>query len=300
MNNTPNNTPLVSVVLGSYNRLDFLKLTLESIRKELTEVPHEIIVIDGGSTDRTLPWLIKQKDVITIVQHNRGMWRGEKIQRRSWGYFMNLGFKAAKGTYVCMLSDDCLVVPGAIRNGCALFEDKRKNRENIGAIAFYWRNWPDQKEYVVGLTLGKRMFVNHGLYLKEALENVGYVDEDTYAFYHADGDLCLKMWEKGFVVIDSPESYIEHFTHANINVKADNLTRQKQDWENYLKKWDSLLSHNDNKETKEAKETGGWITKEYKDPFSTASQFKKIRRFDLLVQRVKKSIKGSILYRRKA
>ncbi|MBI4232783.1 glycosyltransferase [Candidatus Peregrinibacteria bacterium] len=280
-----NHTRVVSVVLGSYNRLDFLKLTLESIRKELVELPHEIIVVDGGSTDGTLRWLMEQKDVITIVQHNRGTWRGEKIQRRSWGYFMNLGFKAANGTYVCMLSDDCLVVPGAIRNGCALFDDRRKNRESIGAVAFYWRNWPDQKEYVVGLTLGKKMFVNHGLYLKEALEQVGYIDEETYAFYHADGDLCLKMWEKGLAVIDSPDSYIEHFGHANIKVKADNLTKQKQDWENYTKRWDSLFYH------KETKETGGWITREYNDPFSTANQFKKVKRFDLLIHGLKRSIR---------
>ena len=44
-----NDKPLISVVLGSYNRLKFLKLAIESTRKELSDVPSEIIVIDGGS-----------------------------------------------------------------------------------------------------------------------------------------------------------------------------------------------------------------------------------------------------------
>ena len=113
----PMSRPTVSVVIGSYNRIDFLKLTLESVRRELEPAAAEIIVVDGGSDDGSLEWLIAQKDIVTIVQHNRGTWRGKPVKRRSWGYFMNLGFKSAQGKYVCMLSDDCLVVPGAIRNG---------------------------------------------------------------------------------------------------------------------------------------------------------------------------------------
>jgi glycosyltransferase involved in cell wall biosynthesis len=45
----------LSVVLGSYNRKRFLKHTLRNIRNELVNfnVPHEIIIVDGGSTDGT-------------------------------------------------------------------------------------------------------------------------------------------------------------------------------------------------------------------------------------------------------
>jgi hypothetical protein len=44
-------------------------------------------------------------------------------------------------------------------------------------MAFYWRNWPDQKEYYVGRTLGMKMMVNHGLFLRSAVEEVGWIDE---------------------------------------------------------------------------------------------------------------------------
>ncbi len=261
------NPPLISVVLGTYNRLEFLKLTIQSIRQELAGFRHEILVVDGGSTDGTGKWLIAQKDVITIIQHNRGEWMGKPIERRSWGYFMNLVFKAAKGKYVCMVSDDCLVIPGAIRNGYALFEEKLSKGDRVGSVAFYWRNWPQQKEYRVGLTLGNKMFPNHGLFLKDALEKIGYIDEDTFEFYHADGDLCLKMWDQGYTCIDSPDSFIEHYSHANLKVRTSNAEKQQADWRNYLLKWEGKFYD------PAKKNIGDWILKEFDDKYETWKLF---------------------------
>jgi glycosyltransferase involved in cell wall biosynthesis len=279
---------ILSVVLGSYNRLRFLKLTIDSIRRELDLCPfsHEIIVVDGGSTDGTLKWLAGQKDIITIIQHNRGEWRGRPVERRSWGYFMNLGFRCAQGKYVCMLSDDCLVVPGAIRNGVNLFEERLSAGENISAIAFYWRNWPEQENYMVGLTLGNRMLVNHGLYLKDALEAVAYIDEETYHFYHADGDLCLKMWHNGYSCIDSPDSYVEHYSHANFDVRGSNQEKQQKDFSAYLKKWEGIFYY------PEANNIGGWITKEFMDTTLTAANFKHADAFNWYIKRMALKLMG--------
>jgi len=254
--------PKVSVVIGTYNRIDFLKPTIETVRIELKNALHEIIIIDGGSTDGTTDWLIAQKDIIAIIQHNRGEWRGKQIERKSWGYFMNLGFRAASAQYICMLSDDCLVIPGAIKNGLSLFDKELKAGKKIGAVAFYWRNWPEQEQYWVGLGWGNRMFVNHGLYSREALQAVNYIDADSYFFYHADGDLCLRLADASYTTIDSPDSYIEHYSDANTEIRASNLERQKKDWSTYQKRWQHLG----------APELD-WIKKNFTDKYQTAKNY---------------------------
>ncbi len=278
-------TPTVSVVLGTFERLEFLKLTIASVRAELENTPHEIIVIDGGSADGTMEWIVSQKDVITIIQHNRGEWNGAAIERRSWGYFMNLGFRTAAGKYICMISDDCLLVPGAITNGIRWFEERLAGGVRLGALAFYWRNWPDQDSYNVGLTLGKKLFVNHGTYLRSALEEVGFIDEETFRFYHGDGDLSLKLWQAGYVCEASPNSFVEHYTHANLRVRASNFERQKQDWSAYLDKWRGIFY--DSSDT----ETGSWISVEHHDPFNTALLFRPLHHPPVLPQ-IKNSFKS--------
>jgi len=274
--------PVISVVLGTYNRLSFLKLTIESIRAGLENLSREIFVIDGGSTDGTTQWLIKQKDIVTMVQHNRGKWNGKPIERRSWGYFMNLGFRSAQGKYVCMLSDDCLVVPGAIINGYNLFEEELAKGKKVGAVAFYWRNWPEQEKYWVGITLGNKMFVNHGMYLKRVLEDVNYIDEETYHFYHADGDLCLKLWQNGYECIDSPNSYVEHYSHANKQVRTSNLDKQKKDWNNYLNKWKGIFYDD------KLNNIGGWLEKEFDDNSKSYKKFESIGKVTNILHAVEK------------
>lgn len=256
----------VSVVIGSYNRYRFLKLAIASVREELehSSLSAEIIVVDGGSTDGTLGWLLKQKDILTIVQHNRGEWAGRPLERRSWGYFMNLGFKAAQGKYICMLSDDCLLVPGAIKNGMELFDARLAAGEQVGAVAFYWRNWPEQQKYWVGFTFGNRMFVNHGLFLRQALAEIGYVDEETYAFYHADGDICLRMMEQGYNCVDAPDSFVEHHAHANDKVKGENMEKQQSDWTRYTERWGHL-----------GQPEQDWRELVFDDPARTAGKFRK-------------------------
>lgn len=230
----------VSVVLGSYNRLEFLKLTVDGIRNELAELKGEgeIIIVDGGSTDGTVPWLTSQKDIISIIQHNRGEWLGKPIKRRSWGYFMNLAFKGAQGKYVCMLSDDCLVIPGAITKAFSYFEERQSSGKNTGGVAFYFRDWPEEKRYHVNRTISETIMLNHGLFLKEALEKVGYINEEDYSFYHADDDLALKLSMAGYPICDAPDSFIEHFMHANIVLRQHVYESERRDYAKLIQNWE--------------------------------------------------------------
>jgi GT2 family glycosyltransferase len=253
----------VSIVSGTFNRLPFLRLTVENLRREAAGIPHELIVVDGGSADGTVEWLTRQKDIVSIIQHNRGQWRGRELERRSWGGFMNLGFKAARGKYILLVSDDCLLLPGALAAGVKQFEDLLAQGRKTGAVAFYWRDWPSQEKYVVGRTLGDRMFVNHGLFLRRAVAEVGWIDEERYAFYHADGDLALQLWHAGYEVSDCPAAYVEHFPHAF----RDNPEQQEQDNARYLERWTGIFYD------PAAPKPGGWTERAYADPAQTGRKF---------------------------
>jgi GT2 family glycosyltransferase len=251
--------PAVSIVIGTLNRRWYLKRTIDSVRAEIPFPESEIIVVDGGSRDGTVRWLTKQKDVITIVQHNQGRLDGRPVPRRSWGYFVNLGFKAAAAPYICMLSDDCLVVPGAIKQGLARFE---LEGDDLGALAFYWRNWPEQDRYWVGCTFGGGVFVNHGLFRSEALAAVGFADEEEFRFYHADGDLALRIKDAGWKCLDAPASFIEHYSHANLKQRAANLETRDRDWAAYERRWGHLGAPD-----------ADWIELSHVDPHRTARRY---------------------------
>jgi len=255
----------VSIILGTYNRLSFLKKTIQSIREDVSSKKIEIIVIDGGSNDGTLNWLINQKDIISIVQHNRGKVDGKPIERKSWGYFMNLGFKASTGKFILMLSDDCLLVPSSISNSLLQFEKLHNEGRKIGAIAYYWRNWPEMSNYWVGVTFGK-IFVNHGLYLREVLQEVEWINDKDYHFYYADGDLSLKIWEKGYEIVPAEKSFVEHYSHANLSVRASNLHKQNADNDKYKKLWE-------NKKLRGQEYAVDWLFNDHVDKLETYKNF---------------------------
>ena len=78
----------ISVVLGSYNRKSCLKVDIKSIQFDLEKdkVSYEIIVIDGGSNDGSINWLVKQKNILSIIQHNQVTRKDQYFKKKSWGY----------------------------------------------------------------------------------------------------------------------------------------------------------------------------------------------------------------------
>lgn len=269
MKNPKKEKPVISIVLGSYNRKQFLKRAIRSIRNNGITVPYEIVVIDGGSTDGSIKYLTSQKDVVTIVHHNNGFWKGEKIEKQNWGYYMNKAFRSSHGKYIVMISDDCLLVPGSVMNAYILFEEKIKQKEKVGAIAFYWKNNPYEKMYYVRQTLGHKLSVNHGMYLKQALIDVNFCDEDNYPFYYGDGDLSLEIWHKGYKIIDCKKSFVEHFHFATMNIRKQNSERKKEQKKIYTDKWEGLYYD------KEIDNQSGKIFLKYDDPYKTSCIFKK-------------------------
>jgi glycosyltransferase involved in cell wall biosynthesis len=91
----------VSIIIPTYNRLWSLPKTIESCRN--TNCQTEIIVIDDGSTDRTLNWLEQQEGLVILQQNHLG---------KCWT--VNKGFSVARGKYTRFLDSDDLLAKGAI------------------------------------------------------------------------------------------------------------------------------------------------------------------------------------------
>jgi GT2 family glycosyltransferase len=235
-------SPAITIALGSYNRLSYLKATIRNLRENGILVPYEITVVDGGSTDGSVKWLASQKDILTIVQHNHGDWNGRPVVRQSWGYFMNIAFKAAHGKYILMISDDCLLLPRSVMNGYRQFEEMIDQGKKVGGLAFYWRNWPDDEKYWITQLFDPLLtMVNHGMFLRKAVEEVGWIEEDAYMFYCADGDLALKLWKAGYSIEVCNTAFVEHHAHANMTVRNKNAHYIKSDFDSFNKNWEGIF-----------------------------------------------------------
>jgi glycosyltransferase involved in cell wall biosynthesis len=102
---------LVSVVIPTYNRRQFIVAAIESVLAQ-TYQPLEIIVADDGSTDGTAEELRRfGKRVRYLAQPNR-----------SASAARNLGIRAAAGEYIALLDSDDLWAPAKIEKQVALLE----------------------------------------------------------------------------------------------------------------------------------------------------------------------------------
>lgn len=86
----------VSVVIPAYNEEKYLAKTLASIR-ELERKPDEVIVVDGGSTDRT-PEVARENGALCLLAEHRGI-----------GYARHMGLQHAAGDIIAFTDADTIV-----------------------------------------------------------------------------------------------------------------------------------------------------------------------------------------------
>ena len=205
----------VSVVTGTLNRLRLLKPSIESVRRNGFSGKLEIIVVDGGSSDGTVKWLAQQRDIFTIVQPNykiAGTGQSSRLAH-SWGEFMNIGFRACNGKWVLMISDDLILSHGCIEKGFEMLERLGEHGSAVGAGAFFFRDYPRDFRYHVKRLPGGVVLVNHGFFLRAALKTIQYIDEHSFEFYAADGDLCMRLARAGYDIAPLDGCLADHLAH---------------------------------------------------------------------------------------
>lgn len=130
----PEDAPLVSIVTPSYNQGDFIEETIRSvIAQDYPRIEH--IVMDGGSTDKTLSILRKYEG---RLEWSSGRDKGQTDA-------LNKGFGKAKGEVFAWLNSDDIYYPGAVSKAVAAF------RANPGAKMVYGNgNYIDTRSGKIG------------------------------------------------------------------------------------------------------------------------------------------------------
>jgi glycosyltransferase involved in cell wall biosynthesis len=104
---------IISIITATYNAEVNLKNLIESIYPQKTD-EIEFIIIDGGSTDKTL-------DIIKDYSNNIDYWISEpdKGIYEAW----NKGIKVAKGEWIMFMGADDILLPNALKEYVILLEN---------------------------------------------------------------------------------------------------------------------------------------------------------------------------------
>lgn len=192
---------LLSVVIVSYNSLEYIKKCLQSIftYNDIGD-SLEVIVIDNSPNCETKRWIDKSGyDVITIKNSNRGFGEGN-----------NVGAKNSTGKYLLFLNPDTELVEPifsfAIKQfqknndlgcfGIQLIDEKGNNNISFGLrnnrgfsltmldkLAFFFNIFISQFMFISGANI----FIE-----KKIFEDCGMFDENIFLYYE-EADLCNRL-----------------------------------------------------------------------------------------------------------
>ncbi len=106
------NLEKISIVIPSYNKVDFIEQSILSVLNQ--NYPNiELIIIDGGSSDGTVEIIKKYDQYITF-------WASEKDQGQSDA--LNKGFKHCTGSIYGFLNSDDVYLPNAFKSSSLILK----------------------------------------------------------------------------------------------------------------------------------------------------------------------------------
>ena len=185
------------ILLPTYNRLDSLKRSLDSIQKN-TRCSHETIVIDGGSTDGTIEYLKSRNDLTPVFQ-------GKLIGAAR---ACNEVWKNVECKYTAPFADDEECLPGAFDLAVNILE---KNPD-IGMVGLKIKDlWGPKKtmSFNGGVFDPGILCMSQPVCRTDALKAIGYID-DRFVSYRADADITASFLCSGKTVVMTKKLAVLH------------------------------------------------------------------------------------------
>ncbi len=235
---------LVSIVIPVVGELELTIGCIESIRKYTPE-PHEVIVVDNGSTDGT-------GQALSVLPSLRVL-RNERNLGFSGG--VNRGIRAARGAEILLLNNDTLVTPGwlAEMRG-ALHSEPRVGL--VGAVSNYsggvqqvpvsYQRPEDSAGF--GATWQMRnagrikptsMLTGLCLLVKrEVFDVIGLFDERFSIGNFEDNDFCLRARLANYELRVAEGAFIHHYGSRTFKaLKVDYAGIMRENQKRFRLKW---------------------------------------------------------------
>ena len=231
----------ISVVIPSKDQWETLKACLDSIREKTTYPDYEIIVVENNSREpETFAYYktIDGRDNIRVITWDKPF---------NYSAINNFGIRHASGQYVICLNNDIQVITGGWMEEL-LGVCQREEVGVVGAKLYYPDDTIQHAGIVVGIGgIAGSLFVGmkrersgylHKASLmqdlsavtaacmmvkKKAFEEAGGFEEKLAVAFN-DVDLCLKIREKGYLVVYDP--YVEMY-HYESKTRGREDTKEK-------------------------------------------------------------------------
>lgn len=238
---------LTSIVILTYNQLEYTKQCIESIRSYTKPGTYELIIVDNASTDSTREWIQEQKDINAVLnEENLGFPKG-----------CNQGIEISKGDNILLLNNDVVVTNNWLENLIsALYSD-----DSIGAVSCvtnhcsykqtvptYYKNINEMQEFALSFNHSdskkweeRLKLVGFCLLLKKAIiQEVGLLDELFTPGNHEDDDYSIRIRLAGFKLLLCKDTFIHHYGSVSFktqeqDVKYRQLLRKNE--QKFQQKW---------------------------------------------------------------
>jgi GT2 family glycosyltransferase len=234
----------ISIVIPTHNRLDLTRQCVASIRR-WTETPHEIVIVDNGSTDGTPAWA--REEGLRVIPHT---------QNHGVPTACNRGILASLGEYVLLLHNDTLVSPGWATRllahaqtdpGVGLVGPATNFATSSQQIPVSYQT---HDEYLV--CAAERARAHRGaaaemerlagfclLIPRHVIRMVGLLDERFGLGKLEDDDYCLRVRMAGYRILWAQDVLVHHDGHQSFGQLGDAFVEVlERNRRLFLEKWD--------------------------------------------------------------
>jgi glycosyltransferase involved in cell wall biosynthesis len=192
----------VSVIIPTLNRRELITRALDSVVSQTYPI-HEIIIVDNGSTDNTIPMLSENYPFVKILKEKR---LGVSSAR-------NAGIHAAKGDWLALLDSDDAWHTTKIERQLDCYSSIGKDYRLIHTSEIWYKNGKLLNQKKTHKKLGGNIFSecvrlccispSSSLIRRDIFSDVGYFDEELPACEDYDFWLRLSCREE-VLFVDEP------------------------------------------------------------------------------------------------